>query len=67
MGNTISARTKRTQRDYNLAFKLSLVNRVEKGEFTHKQAKKTGLQGPVFLFRKVKSYTFLILCLLSEA
>ncbi len=33
--------TKRTQRDYSLAFKLQrvqLVNQVEKGEITYKQA-----------------------------
>lgn len=30
--------TKRTQRDYSLAFKLQLVDQVEKGEITYKQA-----------------------------
>ena len=46
MGNTIPTRSKRTQRDYNLAFKLSLVNRVEKGELTYKQAQSLyGIQG----------------------
>ena len=46
MGNTTPSRSKRTQRDYNLAFKLSLVNRVEKGEFTYKQAQSLyGIQG----------------------
>ena len=29
---------KRTQRDYTLAFKLSVVEQVEKGELTYKQA-----------------------------
>lgn len=28
---------KRTQRDYTLAVKLGVVERVEKGEFTYKQ------------------------------
>ncbi len=38
--------TKRTQRDYSLAFKLAIVDQVEKGEFTYKQAQyKYGIQG----------------------
>lgn len=37
---------KRTQRDYNLGFKLAVVTQVEKGEMTYKQAQKTyGIQG----------------------
>lgn len=39
-------RKKRTQRDYNLGFKLSVVAQVEKGEMTYKQAQKAyGIQG----------------------
>lgn len=39
-------RIKRTQRDYTLAFKLSVVEQVEKGELTYKQAQaKYGIQG----------------------
>jgi transposase-like protein len=39
-------RTKRTQRDYTLAFKLAVVDEVEKGELTYKQAQKRyGIQG----------------------
>ena len=30
--------SKRTQKDYSLAFKLSIVEKVEKGECTYKQA-----------------------------
>ena len=38
--------SRRSQRDYNLAFKLSVVSQVEKGELTYKQAqKKYGIQG----------------------
>ena len=38
--------TKRTQRDYSLAFKLSVVDQVEKGEMTYKQAQERfGIQG----------------------
>lgn len=37
---------KRTQRDYTLAFKLSIVEQVEKGELTYKQAQERyGIQG----------------------
>ncbi|ASK69226.1 IS3 family transposase [Shewanella bicestrii] len=37
---------KRTQRDYSLAFKLAVVDQVEKGELTYKQAQdKYGIQG----------------------
>jgi len=37
---------KRTQRDYSLAFKLSVVEQVEKGELTYKQAQRRyGIQG----------------------
>ena len=37
---------RRSQRDYSLAFKLSVVERVEKGEMTYKQAQERyGIQG----------------------
>ncbi|MDM1021437.1 IS3 family transposase, partial [Acinetobacter sp. VNK23] len=37
---------RRTQRDYSLAFKLSVVDQVEKGEMTYRQAQdKYGIQG----------------------
>jgi len=37
---------KRTQKDYTLGFKLSVVDQVEKGDLTYKQAQKTyGIQG----------------------
>ena len=37
---------KRTQQDYTMAFKLGIVSRVEKGEFTYKQAQQHyGIQG----------------------
>lgn len=38
--------TKRSQRDYSLAFKLAVVSEVEKGQLTYKQAqRKYGIQG----------------------
>ena len=46
MENTYTPHRKRTQRDYNLAFKLSVVAQVEKGEMTYKQAQQRyGIQG----------------------
>ncbi len=37
---------KRTQRDYTMAFKLAVVEQVEKGDLTYKQAQvKYGIQG----------------------
>ena len=34
----METRVKRTQRDYTLAFKLAVVEQVEKGELTYRQA-----------------------------
>ena len=37
---------KRTQRDYNIGFKLAVVSQVEKGEMTYRQAQNAyGIQG----------------------
>lgn len=37
---------KRSQKDYNIGFKLAVVSQVEKGELTYKQAQiKYGIQG----------------------
>ena len=37
---------KRTQRDYTMSFKLGIVIRIEKGEFSYRQAQKHyGIQG----------------------
>ena len=42
----MKSNSKRTQRDYSLAFKLAVVDQVEKGEFTYKQAQEHyGIQG----------------------
>ena len=46
MKHSIITVDKRSQRDYNLGFKLSVVHQVEKGEMTYKQAQKAyGIQG----------------------
>lgn len=40
------AEFKRTQRDYPLSFKIAVVEQVEKGEMTYKQAQlRYGIQG----------------------
>lgn len=46
MATSTNSSRKRTQRDYTLAFKLGVVERVEKGEMTYKQAQQRfGIQG----------------------
>ena len=43
---TVTPARKRTQRDYSMAFKLSVVQQVEQGELTYKQAQQRfGIQG----------------------
>ncbi len=42
----MKSNSRRTQRDYSLAFKLAVVDQVEKGEFTYRQAQDHyGIQG----------------------
>lgn len=46
MGGTKKTRTRRTQRDYGMGFKLAVVRQVEKGDLTYKQAQREyGIQG----------------------
>jgi transposase-like protein len=46
MSTSSPSRKKRSQRDYTLAFKLKVVEEVEKGILTYKQAQNTyGIQG----------------------
>jgi transposase-like protein len=46
MRSTETNRTKRTQRDYTLAFKLAVVSQVEKGEYSYIEAQRRyGIQG----------------------
>ena len=46
MKETENKKKKRTQRDYNLGFKLAVVSQVEKGAMTYKQAQvRYGIQG----------------------
>lgn len=46
MGTIESKRRRRTQQDYTMGFKLLVVDAVEKGDMTYKQAQKIyGIQG----------------------
>jgi transposase-like protein len=46
MKEVLKTKKKRSQRDYNLGFKLAVVSQVEKGEMTYKQAQMAyGIQG----------------------
>ena len=46
MGNKTPIARKRSQRDYTLGFKLSVIEQIEKGGMTYKQAQATyGIQG----------------------
>lgn len=46
MKNQNPSLVKRTQKDYTLGFKLAVVDQIEKGDFTYKQAQKYyGIQG----------------------
>ena len=46
MDKVNTARRKRTQRDYTMGFKLAVVEQVERGEMTYKQAQREcGIQG----------------------
>ena len=46
MGKSKGQKKRRTQRDYNLGFKLSVIRKVEEGEMTYKQAQNAyGIQG----------------------
>ena len=48
---------KRTQRDYSLAFKLALVDQIEKGEMTYKQAQdRYGIQGRSTVLRWLRKH-----------
>jgi transposase-like protein len=40
MSSNLNTKKKRTQRDYNLGFKLSVVEQVEQGHLSYKQAQK---------------------------
>ncbi|PIF06227.1 MAG: transposase, partial [Draconibacterium sp.] len=48
---------KRTQKDYSMNFKLSVVQEVEKGQLTYQQAqKKYGIQGKSTVLEWLRKY-----------
>lgn len=53
----MESKAKRTQRDYTLAFKLAVVEQVEKGELTYTQAQQRyGIQGSSTVLKWVRRY-----------
>lgn len=67
MGTTKPTSSKRTQRDYTLAFKLAVVDSVEKGEMTYKQAQQYyGIQGRSTVLVWLRKHGTLNWNLLSE-
>ena len=52
-----SGYVKRTQKDYPMSFKLSVVEQVEKGQLSYKQAqKKYGIQGRSTVLQWIRKY-----------
>ena len=50
-------RLKRSQRDYSLSFKLSVVKAVESGRFTYRQAQRHyGIQGAITVLVWLRKY-----------
>ncbi len=57
MKTIVKAPSKRTQRDYNMGFKLAVISQVEKGEMTYKQAQKVyGIQGRSTVLMWLRKY-----------
>lgn len=53
----MNQRVKRTQRDYTLAFKQTVVDQVERGELTYKQAQaRYGIQGRSTVLKWLRRY-----------
>ncbi len=53
----MNQRVKRTQRDYTLAFKRAVVDQVENGELTYKQAQaRYGIQGRSTVLQWLRRY-----------
>lgn len=53
----MNQRVKRTQRDYTLAFKQAVVDQVEGGELTYKQAQaRYGIQGSSTVLKWLRRY-----------
>lgn len=53
----MESRVKRTQRDYTMAFKLAVVDQVEKGEMSCRQAQdRYGIQGASTVLKWIRRY-----------
>lgn len=53
----MTTRVKRTQRDYTLSFKLAVVDQVEKGEMSYKEAQdRYGIQGCTTVLNWLRKY-----------
>lgn len=53
----MNQRVKRTQRDYTLTFKQAVVDQVESGELTYKQAQvRYGIQGRSTVLKWLRRY-----------
>lgn len=53
----MESKTKRSQRDYTMAFKLALVDQIERGELTYLQAQqKYGIQGNSTVLAWLRKY-----------
>ena len=62
MDKSTPTRRKRTQRDYTMGFKLAVVEQVEKGQITYKQAQRHyGIQG-----RSIEWDSFDISCAMPD-
>ena len=60
MGKPIPVKSKRTQKDYSLAFKLQVVKEIERGELNFGQAdRKYGIQGHCTVAKWFKKYSIL--------
>ena len=58
MEDATPERKRRSQRDYTLAFKLSVIEEVEKGALTYRQAqKKYGIQGANTVLLWLRKYS----------
>ena len=57
MKSIITDTLKRSQRDYNMGFKLAVISEVEKGQMTYKQAQKAyGIQGRSTVLMWLRKY-----------
>jgi transposase-like protein len=57
MGKNREERKKRSQRDYSMSFKLSVIDQIEKGDLTYQQAQDVyGIQGKTTVLVWLRKY-----------